>query len=267
MGLFWLIVVVAFVAWAFFKFGQSQPQRHEIVVRTEFSRGAPDDESDEFDGLEEKDNWECFNFYSARLLPGKGRYHIIYTDQRGLTTERDIDIKRIYDDNGQFAMDAFCHLRGAHRSFIEDRIQSAVDLDSGEVVDSVAAHAIAQYNDTGEGKVMSAIGKEWMAIQLLAFVCRADGRMLKTERAVVADYLKRRCPDLTQDEEVLDNAIKALGDPDQREFKRIIADMKNAGESDRLRDIADCARRIVATQKTADPMEKAAIELLESAAV
>lgn len=264
MGAIWMIIVVAIVAWLFYKFGQSKTQTHEIIIRTEIATSkSVDNENSDQD--EAKDNWETFNFYSAKLIPAKGRYRITYTDQRGLTTERDIDIKRVHEDNGKYAVDALCHLRGAHRSFIDDRIISAVDLDSGEVVSSVAQHAIAQYQESGEGKVWSAIGREWQAIQILAFVCRADGRMLKAERAVVIDYLKRHCTDLPHDDDAIDKAIKEIGEPDQREFKRIIADMKAAGDRDRLRDVLDCAKRIVATQKIIDPMEKAAIEILENA--
>jgi hypothetical protein len=264
MGVFWIVVVIAFIAWLFFKFGQSKTQKHEIVIRSEVITSTGND-LDISEQDEEKDNWESFNFHSAQLLPARGRYHITYTDQRGLTTERDIDIKRAYADNGKFAIDALCHLRGAHRSFIDERIKNAVDLDSGEVVSSVAQHAIAQYQDSGEGKLWSAIGREWQAVQILAFVCRADGRMMKVERAVVADYLKRHCVDLPDDDEAIDKAIKEIGEPDQREYKRIIADMKAAGDADKLRDVLDCARRIVATQKTIDPMEKAAVELIENA--
>lgn len=265
MGIFWLVLAVVFVAWLFFRFGQSKPQQPKFVIRTEVTSSAFA-EHDDAEEYEEKDNWESFNFYGARILPAKGRYHITYTDQRGMTTERDIEIKRVYDDKGKFAIDALCYLRNAHRSFIDERITNAVDLDSGEVVSSVAQHAIAQYQDSGEGKVWAAIGREWQAVQMLAFVCRADGRMMKAERAVVGDYLKRRCADMPPDDEVIDKAIKEIGEPDQREFKRLILDMKKAGDVERLRDILDCAKRIVATQKSIDPMEKAAIELLENSA-
>ena len=103
-----------------------------------------------------------------------------------------------------------------------------------------------------------------MALHLLAFVCRADGRMMKAERMIIADYLKRRCYDIDLDDTKLDNAIKTLGAPSKNEFKKIIADMKAAGDIDRLRDITDCAKRIVETQKTVDQLEKAAIEILEA---
>ncbi|MBY0575335.1 MAG: hypothetical protein K2P67_01910 [Gallionellaceae bacterium] len=271
MSAFWIVVIIALVAWGFFKFGQSKPQQHEIVIRTEFKTFRSESASAEDDpGIagEEKDNWEKFDFYSSRTIPAQGSYRISYVDQNGLATERVITVKHAYQDaNGNFAVDAHCHLRNAHRSFIDSRIKSAVEFKTGEIVESVAKHAIAQYEDSGAGKSIAAIEREWMAVQLLAYVCRADGKMMKAERYIVADYLKRRCRDLVVNNPAeLDNAIKTIGEPDQRGFRRIIADMKAAGDIDRLRDITDCAKRIVATQKTIDPMEAAAIELLEAAA-
>lgn len=213
----------------------------------------------------EKDNFEQFNFYGATVHQAKGNYRITYTDQRGLTTERDISIKRAYDDNGKFAIDAHCHLRNAHRSFIEDRIKNAIDLDTGEVVNSVAQHAITQYENSPAGKMWGVIGQEINALYILIFVCRADGRMLRPERTIVADYLKTRYQDTAFDDTELDDAIKSIGTIDHRQFKRTIADMKSAGDIERLRDITNHAKRIVSTQEKIDPLEKASIEILEAA--
>ena len=110
-----------------------------------------------------------------------------------------------------------------------------------------------------------AINNEYKPLLLLIYVCRADGRMLKAERAIVGDYLKRHCLEIELDDVEVDNAIKQLSEPDNREFKKIIADLKAAGEIEKLRDITDSAKRIVATQKSVDPLEKAAIEILEVA--
>src|SRR5512135_2487595 len=46
-------------------------------------------------GSEEKDNWENFDFYNAEIRPATGRYLINYEDQRGLKTERRIEVKRV----------------------------------------------------------------------------------------------------------------------------------------------------------------------------
>lgn len=266
--LFGIIVVAVAIYYINKEFGGGNTnQRAEpslTVTVTGTDRWGRDNDAEPAPG---EDNWERFDFYSSKTIPAQGNYRISYVDQKGMETDRVITVKRAYQDaSGKFAIDALCHLRGEHRSFVDERIQSAVDFKTGEIIESVAKHAIAQYGDSGTGKSMAAIEREWMAVQLLAFVCRADGKMMKAERAIVADYLKRRCRDLVVDNPAeLDNVIKTIGEPDQRGFKRIIADMKTAGDTDRLRDIADCAKRIVATQKTVDPMETAAVELLVNA--
>lgn len=213
---------------------------------------------------EDSDFIERFDFAGARILAAFGDYNIIYTDRNGYTTNRNISVNRAYENNGRYAVKAFCHLRDDFRSFIDDRIEKAVDISTGEIVGNVAKHAINKYAETPEGQVLRVIDRETMALHLLAFVCRADGRMMKAERMIIADYLKRRCYDIDLDDTKLDNAIKTLGAPSKNEFKKIIADMKAAGDIDRLRDITDCAKRIVETQKTVDQLEKAAIEILEA---
>lgn len=250
------------IYFAFFR----KPKPHEIVIRVEtsFSSDAREVIRDDAEG-EEKDNWEQFDFYRARMLPAKGRYRITYVDQHGLKTERDIEVKRVHECEGKYAIDAHCFLRNAHRSFLGECIGKAINLDSGEIVENLARDAIAQYSDSGEGRALSAIDKEWMGVAVLVFVCRADGQMRKAERAIVAEYLKRHCTDVPLDDAELDSAIKALGEPDHKEFKRIIRDLKTAGERDRLTDLLDCTKRIIGTQKNVAPMEKAALEILEGA--
>ena len=260
------VLFVALLLWSVISFSKkisrNKPKAQRTVVRRDVALERRTGDT-ALDG--QSDNWEQFNFYKAQVIPARGRYHINYTDQRGLTTERDITIKRAYDDNGKFSMAAFCHLRNAHRNFIDDRVNSAVDLDTGEIVGSVARHAIGQYVESDEGRADEALGREIRGVLLLVFVSRADYRMMKDERAIIVEYIKRRCHDIEIDDEELDHTIKTIGTIDQREFKKIIRDMKAAGDIDRLRDITDCAKRIIATQKTSDPLEKAAIEILESA--
>jgi len=243
-----------------------QPKPHELVIRIETSVSPETTQAAHDDAeAEEKDNWEQFDFYRARMLPAKGQYRINYKDQRGLTTERDIAVKRVHECGGEYAIDAHCFLRNAHRSFLGERIEKAINLDSGEIVENLASDAIAQYSDSSEGRALSAIEKEWMGVAVLVFICRADGQMRKAERAIVAEYLKRHCTDVKLDDTELDSAIKAIGEPDHKEFKRIIRDLKTADERDRLTDLLDCAKRIIGTQNNVAPMEKAALEIIEGA--
>lgn len=257
------IVLAAFaVHFAFFRKSKS----NEIVIRVETSISHNSPEDDSIEGSDdEKDNWERFDFYNAKMLPAKGRYRISYEDQRGLKTERDIEVKRVHEYAGKYAIDAHCLLRNAHRSFLGERIQKAINLDSGEILANLAKDAIAQYSDSGEGRALAAIDKEWMGVAVLVFVCRADGQMRKEERAIVAEYLKRRCTEMPLDDMELDSAIKSIGEPDHQEFKRIVRDLKTACDYERLSDLLGCAKHIVGTQKTIAPMEKAALEILTDA--
>jgi len=261
------IVGMVLAAFAIYFLFFRKPKSNEIAIRVETSIAhiAPQDESIE-GGEDEKDNWERFDFYNAKMLPAKGRYRICYEDQRGLKTERDIEVKRVHENAGMYAIDAHCLLRNAHRSFLGERIQKAINLDSGEIVENLPKDAMANYSDSGEGRALAAIDKEWMGIAVLVFVCRADGQMRKEERNIVAEYLKRRCTDMPLDDMELDSAIKSIGEPDHQEFKRIIRDLKTACEHERLTDLLNCAKLIVGTQKTIAPMERAALEILTEAA-
>lgn len=226
----------------------------------------PDQAGNHDEPDKEKDNWERFDFYNAIMIPAKGRYRINYEDGRGLKTERDIQVKRVHENDGQYAIDALCLLRNAHRCFLEHRIQKAVNLDTGEILGDLASDAIAQYTDSHEGRTWAAIDKEWKAISILTFVCRADGQMRKAERVIIADYLKRHCADALLDDAALDSAIKFTYEPDQKEFMRIVSDLKTAGDREYLKDLLDCATRITQTQKTLSPMEKACLEIIAEAA-
>jgi hypothetical protein len=226
---------------------------------------SPDNSNNAIDGYKEG-NEVPFNFYKAQKIPAQGDYRITYTDQHdGLRTEKNIIVKRVYNHNGKFAIGAYCTDDNTRHSLIDEHIHSAIDLDTKEIVNSVARHAITQYEDSGEGRIWKATKREKNALSLLVFVCRADGRMTKAERAIIADYIKRWCYDIELEIDKLDDAIKAFHTINQLQFRKLIGDMKSSGDINRLRDIYSCARRIVATQRTIDPLEKASIEILKAA--
>lgn len=224
------------------------------------------------DSDDDKDNWEGFNYYKSVVVPAKGRYRIKYTDQRGKNTEREINVRRAFDDQEKFAINAFCMMRQASRSFLDDRIQSAINLDTGEVVSSVARDAIQQYANSDEGiayeqekSVFAEIQKEWAGICILMFVAKADGRLLKKERDIVAEYLKVYCQDKSISDDTLDRVIKQLDAPDQRQFESLVKQINKSGDAARLNLLFECAGKIVGTGKTVEPFEKYALEVLQQA--
>jgi hypothetical protein len=124
----WIVGVVA-IAFAFYLWFLRKLNRSEIIVRVEPSSTYTEPSLASSESLdEEKDNWERFDFYAAKMVPAIGKFRINYVDQRGMKTERDIQVKRVHDLAGQYAIDAHCLLRNGHRSFINERISRAVNL-------------------------------------------------------------------------------------------------------------------------------------------
>lgn len=61
------------------------------------------------------------------------RWRIRYVDAEGVTTERVIKVIALVPETGH--IDAWCELRGDTRTFVASRVQEAVDVETGEIVD------------------------------------------------------------------------------------------------------------------------------------
>ena len=98
---------------------------------------------------------------------------------------------------------------------------------------------------------------------MLTFVARADGQMRKAERAIIAAYIKKWCAYTTLGETVLDDSIRLIATPSNNEFKRLIRELKKKGNQEKLQDLLGSAERLVASQKTVNPLKKAAVEIIK----
>lgn len=86
--------------------------------------------------------------------------------------------------------------------------------------------------------------------------------MVKAERALIVDFLKKN--DDTINELTLDSLIKGMLPPGALEFKETVADMAKK-DKEKLQELYQYAQRIVATGKTIDPMEEAALKIMQNA--
>jgi hypothetical protein len=222
-------------------------------------RAAPDEPDDDT-----RDAWEPFDYAAATLYPASGIYRIKYVDRNGLSSDREISVKRVLKNGSDAMIEARCFLRNAHRCFLQSRIQSAVDTESGEVVKNLATTAIANHKESPEGRIDDLLMREEEALCALLYVARADGRMMKAERLVIARYLKTMHPDVDVTETEIEVRLKQLWVPDSvAEFKRLLRRLKE--EPARLRSVAQAASDIVATQKDAAPEETRALQLMAEA--
>ncbi len=66
---------------------------------------------------------------------------ITYVDNMGRESQREITVHRVDEQHGQTVLRAFCHGRHQNRTFNTLQIVELVDLETGEVVEDVAAWA------------------------------------------------------------------------------------------------------------------------------
>ncbi|SFI98778.1 hypothetical protein [Nitrosomonas sp. Nm34] len=122
-------IISAISAWgvlSFLRTGMKKQRTNNTITKTEISKSIIEtypftqiDKNHKENGIDEKDNWKQFDFYRAIVRKAKGNYLITYTDQCGLTTERNISIKRIYDKDSKFALDVHCHLHNVYPSHMK----------------------------------------------------------------------------------------------------------------------------------------------------
>jgi uncharacterized membrane protein len=99
---------------------------------------------------------------------------------------------------------------------------------------------------------------------MLAYVGKADGRLMAAERAVIL----RVCNDLigappwASDGEI-ERAPRRYGIPTDEQFAELAAALAKSNR-ETFRKCVEAAREIVSTQKTVHPAERAAVALLES---
>lgn len=187
-----------------------------------------------------------------------GNYYITYERSNGNVSKRAISV---ISENGYYVY-AYCHLRNAKRTFVIDNIIEAVNLETGELVNDIVEDMYENYKNTPKGKQEHIINTEIHALRILLFIAKGDGRMVKSERQLIVDFLKNN--NYAADPNTLDQLIKDMMPPGALEFKSTVADMAKK-DKPKLALLYDYAQKIVATGKTIDPMEEAALKIMKNA--
>lgn len=190
-------------------------------------------------------------------------FQIEYEDAYGEATERIVDIRQVGWNDEVTMFRGWCRLRSGTRTFRADRVLSAIDLSTGEVVDDferwlrerVGAN-LAEEDDE--------VSRLYPVMKVLCYVGKADGQLRKAEREIIAAEV----PMLVGVKEMQGIDIHSLvhesGSPSEQSFVRALAALRDLGVS--LDEVLACAERIVATQKAVHPNEQAALAALRKAA-
>lgn len=188
--------------------------------------------------------------------PAHALFLMEYRDAQGEYSCRRVTIRQVEDCGDRVYLYAYCHERRALRTFILERVISLVDMFTGEVVEDLDA-ALALKRPV----VDRVIGKFEAEVLVLAYISRADGRMVKAERAVIAQYVLGRAPNEEIDLEDLDKRIAGIW-CDPAEFRRCLKALVNAPADVRI-GLVDAAERLIHADRKVKTEEEKALRHLE----
>lgn len=155
---------------------------------------------------------------------------------------------------------AYCHLRRDYRTFRAERVLEAVCLDTGEVITDFSGWLLDKLQHSPRGRAESFFYRYADLIGVLAYVCRADGRMTRPEREIACQCIAQISgePALPEMEQLL---IKA--EPlSEKQFRQRVAALRQLS-IDQQTHLLNAARAIVGTQKTVSAAEAAALDYLK----
>lgn len=197
--------------------------------------------------------------YSAKSKNSE-HYAMVYRDWEGNETQREIDFHNFLFENDKLYIMAWCHLRNEIRQFAVSRIVRLFDANGAEI-SQPEQYFERMYQESDSFKVAKFFESHFDELMLLVFLAKADGRMMKNERAVIAEYI--RCTLGGVDEQFLDNEIKTW----QCEFEQFGKSLKSfaAKPQDEKAALASFAEKMYGFKKSPDAMETAALQKIKGA--
>lgn len=175
---------------------------------------------------------------------------ISYKNSKGEVSERRISVKTVNrSSSGNIMVGAYCYERRAFRHFRADRIIEAVDLATGEIIDTQAAilesFGIVEKELANDPKTATrnALKKCRHAMNVLVYLARCDGHFHHDEENTIIHYLMEECFDCDFHDEYLLARLRKIY-PDTDAFFDSL-DYLEANEPDAIDKIARYAARLV----------------------
>jgi len=241
------------IYWAFYKYIDAK--RSDQIPPVSFHVG--------YDEPEDEPDWSAEEVKTSyRPRPVKAQIKIRYTDSNGKSSERVVDVRECDTGAPDGYLNGFCHTRGAIRTFRLDRIESAIDLETGELIHNLNHFADKKYEESPVAAVDKLFEDHSDALRVLFYVAKADGRFTAKEKDIYLDYCQKVHPDERFNAEVIDSALKWVDVPTRHTYKVICGRLSKVDESQKAA-IINAAEEMVATQKTVSPEEELALSYMK----
>jgi hypothetical protein len=258
---FLLFIGAAVVFWGFRR-GQSHRTQEPVgrlIIETRFDDARrQDNKSEPLD----RDHWEGRFEGASDPRPVHAVLAIVYVDGSGAATERTIDVRK-YDEGlyGGCIM-AFCRLREANRTFRFDRIQSAIDIETGEVLEDVRIYLRGKYEASPAGAMDQFLDQVYDAIRALFFIGKADGRLTAKEKAEILTFCHTVHGDTRIDLPTLDRTLKQMEIPTTQAYRLCCGRLAKELPEDQKPLLIATAERMIATTKTVAAAKQEALDYL-----
>jgi len=228
-----------------------------ITITTTYSDD--DDYNDEYDD-DEIDAWEG-GFWDAEN-PKKltCNLEINYTDGNGDISKREISVREFDDKLYGGIIMAHCHLRNGTRTFRFDRISSAIDTDTGEIIPDIKKYLSQLYRASPLGALDLAIENNPDAFNILFYLAKTDGRAMPKEKEVIAEYY--RAITGNDDIEKID-VTEIIGKHNDIRFSTFKKSAAKIKQLDQYQRVIEAATQMVAASKD-DPAQNKALALATS---
>lgn len=203
-------------------------------------------------------------FYEAEFSPFNARLEFTYTNQKGITVARQVDVKEIAFTQSGGWITGYCHLRKEQRTFRMDRIKECFDLESGEIINDLKDSLERRYLESPYGQYKRVANKHALAIEILIALSKLDGALRAKEKNCIIDFL-RLVDDFNEETEsiLFKELFKGVGAYTIRKFMDRCRKMANSdADQDYKNELIAAAESLVASEKTKHADEIKAVEYL-----
>lgn len=217
----------------------------------------------EYDDPIEQPDWsveESLSHYCPR--PITATIKLDYVDSQGRISQRIVDARECDTSAPDGYLVGFCHLRRSVRTFRLDRIQSAVDMGTGEVISSLREFAEDKYQNSPIAAMDALYKSHADALRVLLYIGKADGRFTAKEKQFFLDFCLTVQPGGKIDMETINDLFKYIDPPTMYNYKVLCGYLAKQDEVIKSA-ILSAAEGMIVTQKTVAPEETAAIDYMK----
>jgi len=250
----WLIVTALGVI-AYFWWKNTTEQRKKTSTIRAKSEGL----TESLDG----DNWDTpTDLIPSNPKPVRVTLRLSYQDASKKISERLVDVKECDTTNPAGYLFGFCHLRQSVRTFRIDRIQQAVDVETGEIITNLSAYANQKYEESPIASLDRLFADSIDAIRGLFYIGKADGRFTAKEKQIFLHYCQTAANDSSITMSQIDAACKNLPTPTKQAYKLICGRLAKLDERQRAAILA-ATEEMIATEKTISGEEAEALDYMK----